>query len=105
MKDTKRKKLVLTDGTWYFNHSSGMNSYFTKSPSEALNFHFEDYPALNTKERLEWEIKNWTNSEPKAIDNNGNDNSANIDRSKFSLKWLTIIESFHESDFNYEGFV
>ena len=111
MKRTKKRMLVLTDGTYYYENSSCDRSYFTNNPRKAWNFYHEGFFSnLNQRKRLDWEIDTWTNHEPfvyterdkygRSIENK----DIKIDRSKFSLKWITIIETIKEEPFNYEGF-
>lgn len=104
MKRTKTRKLVLTDGTWYFENTSATHSYFTKNPKGAMNFYCERWPDLNDKKTLQWQIDTWTKHEPEVLVNGRVDDTAKIDRNKFVLKWVTIIETVKEEDFNYEGF-
>lgn len=105
MKRTKIKKLVLTDGTWYFANSAVDVSFFTDDPRKAWNFHCETSPTLNEKRRLHWELDKWTKHEPYAKSTKNRWlNGSKIDRSNFKLKWITIIETIKEETFNYEGF-
>jgi hypothetical protein len=106
MKRTKIKKLVLTDGKWYYENTTCRNSMFTDNPRKAWNFHHEGlFSNLNKKKDLLWELDTWTKHEPIVYDNKGcEDKSVKIDRSKFALKWITIIETIKEEEFNYEGF-
>jgi hypothetical protein len=110
MKRTKVKKLVLTDGTWYYENTSVGHSHFTDNPRKAWNFYCERIPSLNEKKRLHWELDTWTKDEP-LVYNKPNrygkvtrNTDVKIDRSKFVLKWITIIETIKEEPFNYEGF-
>lgn len=115
MKRTKKRMLVLTDGTYYFQSSSYINnkpiSDFTNDLKKAWNFAYDGYYAyLNSKKKLQSELDAFTNGEPivytgkdkygRLIENK----DIKIDRSKFSLKWITIIETIKEEPFNYEGF-
>ena len=112
MKRTKIKKLVLTDGTWYYENTTCSNSIFTNNPRKAWNFYSEGFFSdLNKKSRLHWELDTWTKHEPIVYtkqDRYGrsikNKEAIKIDRSKFTLKWITIIETIKEEEFNYEGF-
>jgi len=115
MKRTKKRKLVLTDGTYYFESSSCINnkpiSSFTDNLKNARDFAYDGcYAYLNSKKKLQSELDAFTNGEPIVCtkpDRYGiptEDKSIKIDRSKFSLKWITIIETIKEEPFNYEGF-
>ena len=106
MKRTKKRKLVLTDGTWYYYNSTYRNSIFTDNPREAWNFNYEGFFSnLNKKKTLLWQVDTWTKHEPVVYDNKGREiKDVKIDRSKFTLKWITIIETIKEEEFNYEGF-
>lgn len=112
MKRTKIKKLVLTDGTWYYENRSVMDSMFTDNPRKAWNFYTDrDFEYANEKRQLHWELDMLTKNKPLLVsdekDRNGkhivvNDDSFKIENCK--LKWITIIETIKEEDFNYEGF-
>ena len=109
MKRIKIKKLVLTDGEYYFETSSAYESIFTRDPRKAWNFYSETFPTSNQRRRLHWEIETWTKHTPVVYSKNSNgkykvDPNIVIDRSKFHLKWITIIETIKVEDFDYEGF-
>lgn len=107
MKRTKVRKLVFTDGKYYYHNSTGVNSIFTSNPREAWNFYCERWTDLNDKRDLHWQIEAWTKHKPCLL--HGGDyikqsENLNIDWSNFKMKWITIIETIKEEDFNYEGF-
>ena len=110
MKRTKIRKLVLTDGTWYFGCPyTGNKSYFTNNPRKAWNF-YDGY--RSEKRRLHWELNEWTKHKPLLESDKKNRygkhiivNDSSFKRENCKLKWITIIETIKEEDFNYEGFV
>lgn len=116
MKRTKIKKLVLTNGTWYYENCGGMGSRFTNNPRKAWNFYTnpKKYPTfthLNEKRRLHWELDTWTKGKPLLVSDEKNRYGKHIivdddsfKRENCKLKWITIIETIKEEDFNYEGF-
>jgi len=110
MKQITIKKLVLTDGTYYYENTSATQSYFTNDITKAWNFYCENYPKLNEKRRLHWELDNWTKNKPIVL-NEPNEygyakpnNDIKIDRSKFVLKWIIIKKTIKEKKFKYEDF-
>jgi hypothetical protein len=108
-KRTKVKKLVLTDGTWYYDNSSAYNSYFIDDQQMAWDFQNKSviykYDDASWRKRLQWELDTWTHHEPIARRNYRRrgivktDESVKIDRSKFVLKWLTVIETVRLDEF------
>lgn len=97
MKHSKIKKLVLTDGNLYYENNSAFTSMFTDDPEKAHNFYSSAFPMINF---LKWEIESSTNKTPEITASK----SYVFDRSKFSLKWITIIKTIKEEEFNFEGF-
>lgn len=109
MKRSKKKILVFTDGKYFFENASAMESYFTDNVKEARNFHCDRWTELNKKETLLWEIDTHTKHQPIIHLTNEygkvtRHTDDNFDWNKFNLKWVTIIETIKEEDFNYEGF-
>ena len=116
MKRTKTKKLVYTDGTWYYYNSlSGptIKSAFIRDPKEAWNFNYEGYFSdLNTSKRLKFEL-DYTTHEPcffkrkygELLISDEDFDPKDFDIKKFKFKWITFIETIKEEDFNYEGFI
>lgn len=123
MKRIKTKKLVLTDGTWYFenNHYEGHEnekgeitqehiSTFVKNPKFAWDFHCDRFPELNSKKHLEWELNTWTKGTPHLVKTEDGyhhfkeEGGEKVKRENCKLKWVTIIETIKSEDFNFEGF-
>ncbi len=118
MKRIKTKKLVLTDGTWYYVTRGCGFCNITDDHREAKDFYCERFPELNRKEYLEWELGLIYTLEPEIVVSANkifgkpvtslkrqlNSEKTNIDITKFKLKWITVIETIKEEEFNYEGF-
>ena len=111
MKRTKTRKLVLTDGTWYYENTTCKNSQWCNDPKKAWNFYADGafFSNLNTKKRLQWCIDTWTKHDPEIRVNKHGTTwyekaPDGFDREKCKLKWVTIIETIKEEDFNFEGF-
>lgn len=102
---SKEKKLVLTDGTWYFSgyHDCILGkkrgewySLFRKNPDKAY-----DFSDCKTKESLKAKLTRITRFNPLPM--TGEilfDSHTKLDRRKFALKWLTITTTAKQEDFN-----
>lgn len=101
MKRTKTKKLVLTDGKYYYENRSAFDIYFTTDPRKAWNYYCERFPNINEIRYLHWEIGLLAKNKSHVRENP----DIKVDLGNFKLKWITIIETIKEEEFNYEGFI
>jgi hypothetical protein len=105
MKRTKTKKLVFTDGKLYYDNRGVSEAYFTENVKEAHNFFCERFPELNQKKYLDFELGFATGLKPVVYNKKKRiTEETKIDISKFTLKWVIIIETIKEENFNYEDF-
>ena len=105
MKRTKTKKLVFTDGKLYYHNRCVSEAYFTEDVKEAHNFFCEQFPELNQKRHLDFELGFATGLKPVVYNKRKHTSEEiKVDISKFTLKWVIIIETIKEENFNYENF-